>query len=382
MKLQQLRAVARSTLVEVKATEALRNAMPKVFGPAMRVDGDLKVLARRVNERLDVMERTGNTAIIEIATAVLAPLARNRSAEVRKMVARLLPKNLTTKLCEDRHPAVRAAVARRVPYDALCKMCERFPNDDQLTTIKAERIDEVLEPVEELDSKAIGETVMTNVSELSKQWYMEAARKLLEDYGEFTRTPVLAERHWNPKAVARYCASLKASWGVEIDAKKLQEAVDMLLRELDDRRENQYGNSLSEIKKNLERLVESDDRGKLPIMPIVAEERTDPVKSLLENRCTNAEYLKFFESMFNVRKSTIPATIRKYRLGEGMSKETFVPMKAQLPHGVLNEVTEQALNRYVECWNAAVALAGEPLKLGWNIDPANIASVGFDLELF
>lgn len=384
LKLQDLRAIAKQTMQESQVITALRREIREAFGPRMRIDGSIIELSTRVNERLETLERTGAPCDVKMSTSMLVKLAKHKSPVVRQVAARLLPERIAVKLAGDRDPGVREQVAKRAPVGTLVEMCKRFPKDDQLQTIKRERfLHEALGDVVELnqDSKATGDAVRTQVVELSTSWYENQARKLLEDYGEFTRTPVSIEHNWNPLAVRRYCESVKATSGVEIDQKKLQEAVDKMLQELEERRTCCYG-SMKEVRNFLEKEANQDSLMETPMMPVVEEEQHDPLVSLLKNPATDAEYIKFFESMFRVKKADVPAAVRKYRLGEGVTSSTMVPMKAYLPQGCLNVVTEQVLDRYVEAWNSQQALVGEPLKLDWNADPSDSGCVGFDLELF
>lgn len=65
--------------------------------------------------------------------------------------------------------------------------------------------------------------------ELSDQWYETRARKFVQDYG------TNIEDSWEELAAKRYCASLKSSFGVEVDEKKLVDAIKKQLEERQDR---------------------------------------------------------------------------------------------------------------------------------------------------
>lgn len=67
-----------------------------------------------------------------------------------------------------------------------------------------------------------------NVPELSDQWYETKALKFVQDYG------TNIEDGWEEILAHRYCSSLKASWGVEIDEKKL---LDTIKKKLIDRQD-------------------------------------------------------------------------------------------------------------------------------------------------
>jgi hypothetical protein len=380
LKLRQLQDVARTTLNEDKAIQTLREEARKVFGPTMRVDGTPVALATRINDHLSYLEHTGADVDVRVKTSVLTALMKHPVAEVRKVAARLLPEKLALNMTQDRDAGVRATIARRMPAQIVKEMCKRYPNDDQLHTILSEA-------VEEFDihgDKRLGDSAKTKTIELSEAWYEQQAQRILEDYNEFSSAmPRQIDRHWNPLAVRRYVDSVRATSGVTIDVERLQKAVDKLLEDLDDRREENYEyRTMREVKASLKQLVNEDVSGARQVMPVISEAEEDVVKNLLNSQMSSHEYMRFFESIFRVRKANVPAAIRKYRLGEGISHDTLVPMKAYLPHGRLDEVTEHAIDRYVTAWSDAQKLVGEPLQLGWNADPGDTSVIGFDLALF
>ena len=116
-------------------------------------------------------------------------------------------------------------------------------------------------------------------------------------------------------------------------------------------------------------------------MPAVDEDRNDPVSDLLESNYSSAKYIEEAEKLFSVRKSTVPAGIKKYRIGEGSHVETLVPVNGRIPGGSMTATAEQALDRYVDSWNKRQALAGEPYRLSWGPHASGIDMVGFNLQL-
>lgn len=384
LKLDELRTLAKKTMQETKEMTSFRRDVRNAFGPTMRIDGNIDELSRRVNQKLEILERSAGGHDIKLPTSTLVKLARHKSSNARQVAARLLPGKIAIKLANDRSPMVREQVAKRAPLHVLIEMSKKFPNDDQLQTIKRSRLlHESLGDITPLNqpSPATGDVVQSTTIELSDVWYEDQARKFLEDYGEFTRTPVPVERHWNPLAVRRYCDSVKATSGVEIDQKKLLDAINKLLKELDELRSCCYG-SMKEIRSFIKKQALINETLQTPVIPIFNEKQNNVVKSLLQNHCSNKEYVDLFERVFHVKKAAIPAAIRNYRLGEGIYRSIQVPMKAQLPYQQLDVITENALDRYINAWNSQQSLLGIPLKLGWNIDSSDVSYVCFDLELF
>ena len=95
---------------------------------------------------------------------------------------------------------------------------------------------------------------------------------------------------------------------------------------------------------------------------------------------SSSEYLSRADRLFRVSKSTIPAGVKKYVVGEGRSSGTAMPVKATVP-GRLTANVERALDVYVEHWNREQSLVGEPYKLSWSPHPMASNVVGFNVVL-
>lgn len=365
--LKQLRSLAKQTVEESKLIDLFRMEIRNTFGPSIVTDGcTVANIARQVNESLDA----GVVPSSMPRVSLLVRFSNNESAEVRTLVARLLPEKFINKLKDDVNESVRHAVARRVSSTVLFEMCRSYPEDDQLQLIRKQR---VLKEGLDLKSAAKLSSVSqkTNVVELSDEWYKKTARKILNDYGEFTYgTPRPIEHHWNPVAVKNFCDHTRVSSGVQIDYDKLQSAVDELLTSLEE--DPLFKGTLNDLLKNL---TEAVNKEKTKIFEIEA----DKVATIAEANVSAAEYVKKFEETHNVIKADIPAAIKKYRLGEVFKYSTQIPAKVKVHQ--LTEVVEKELDRYVHSWNEVQALQGEPLKIDWCIDPTDASNVCFEMEL-
>jgi len=92
----------------------------------------------------------------------------------------------------------------------------------------------ILEKKDEKEFDTYGEKLHGTVKqrpspELSDQWYETRAKKFIQDYG------TNIEDSWEETTAHRYCASLKASFGVEVDEKKLVDEIKKQLEERQDR---------------------------------------------------------------------------------------------------------------------------------------------------
>ena len=382
-KLKQLKFAAQQTMQKSKNLSTFRQEIKKAFGSSIRLNESIVEISKSANKRLECLERSGGH-VIRMPTTLLVKLAKHNSPDVRELAARLLPERIVAKLANDKSSNVRAQVAKRTSLNVLSEMSNKFSNDDELQTIKRQRfLTEVFGDITPLnvDSKATGDVVKTQVLDLSDSWYKNQARKLLDDYGEFTVTPVAIEKNWNPLAVKRFCDSMRLSNNVEIDQDKLQDAVDSLIDDLSKSREESYGFTMKEVKQQLRNQLEQETILETPVIPILSEEQENIVLNLLENSVTNVEYLRLFESIFSVKKSVVPSAIKKYHLGEGLNEDTLVPMKAIVPNSVIDENTELALDKYVKIWNSRQNLFGEAFKLNWQQDTMQNNQIGFDLEI-
>lgn len=364
--LKQLRSLAKQTIEENKLVDLFRNEIRNTFGPAIVTEGQsVASIARQVNESLDA----GVSPRVMPKVSLLVRFSNNDNPEVRKLTARLLPEKFITRLKDDVNEAVRHAVAKRASALVLFEMCRVNPDDDQLQLIRKHRVIN-----EDLDLKAaakLSSVSQKNIAiELSDEWYENAARKIINDYGEFSYgTPRPIEHHWNPGAVKNFCDHTRVTSGVHIDYEKLQNTVDNMLTSLE--KDPIFKGTLVDLLKNLTETVEKE---KINVFEIVSEPTQE-----FETNISSLECVKKFEESYNVIKADIPAAIRKYRLGEAFATSTQVPAKVKISK--LTENVEKSLDKYVHAWNEVQSLRGEPLKIDWCVDPTDASNVCFEMEL-
>jgi hypothetical protein len=158
-----------------------------------------------------------------------------------------------------------------------------------------------------------------------------------------------------------------------VDREKLLKAIYKCIEDRD--KEVLGEGSLMSIVRRLRSEAHLDEA----VMPVI-EVPANPVADLLEASLSSSEYIEKAEKIFSVRKSTVPAGIKKYRIGEGRNSETLVPVKASVPGG-FDAKAEKALDAYVSHWNNQQSLRGEPYRITWGPHPLGVDLVGFNLEL-
>lgn len=380
--LKALQHVVRKAVNEERLTQALRIEVSRVLGPSVIIEGPLDQLAEAANERLDVLDGTGRVPAFDFKSSLVSRLASHKNYNVRKLAARTLPVNMLGKLVQDGHSAVRAAVAQRIPVPAVKEMMKRFPHDDQLRQVYKHRRKLVVEdgipqpkvqdePLNIHADGALGDSVKQDKPELSEQWYDDRAERMLQDYGRNI------ECNWEELTVHRFVTSMKMTSGIEIDAKKLLEVIKDKIKERDDRvlERDALKETLSWLESRsdgVEALTEGVD---------MVNEEVDHVKDLLEADLSPQTYVEKARSVFSVQESTVPAGIKKHRLGEGM-KEERIPVIGKLPHpNGFRSIDEKALDRFCECWNTRQAMTGEPLRLEWSAHPGEVGKVSFSVTL-
>jgi hypothetical protein len=382
LKLEELQRVAKKTIKEEHRLKGFRDELFRVFGPPVMVSTNYEKVAEAANEQLDIMEATGRGIDrSEFKVAVLVEAATNKSAGVRKLAARLLPERLAAKLLSDPSSSVRCAAAKRLPYSLVKEAVRRNPGDDQLRTIvRNKRLREaglpnakpVTEPFDIHGDGPLGDAAKTQspLDDMPDTWYERLAHKLCSQYG------TNLEGQWEEILATRIVASHFSTTGVKLDRDKLLKAIYDCIKEREDKVIEE--GSLSAIVRRLrkESLLEE------AVMPVLDEERNDPIADLLESSMSSSAFVEAAEKLFSVRKSTVPAGIKKYRIGEGHQAETHVPVKGHVPNGGhVTAKVEQALDSYVSHWNNQQSLRGEPYRLSWSPSPMGIDLVGFHLVL-
>jgi len=378
LKLEELQRVAKITIKEEQKNSAIRDELFRVFGPPVMVSKSCERVAEAANEQLDFFESTGQTHYKSAKTSILVEASMSKHSEVRKLAARLLPIRLAERLLNDPSSSVRCAVAKRLPYGSLKESIRKFPNDDQLLTIvKQKRLQEsglpnvkpVEEPFDMYGEEPLGDAVKTRSTgkDLPDSWYERLASKLCKEYGGNI------EGNWEETVATRVVASHYSTTGVKLDREKLLKCIYDCIKA---REEEVLGEgSLKAIAARLLRESHLDDA----VLPVI-EDRNDPAADLVESSLSNSQYIEEAEKVFSIRKASVPAGIKKYRLGEGSHKETLIPVNAKVPGGKMTVTVENALDRYVASWNKRQALEGEPYRLSWGPGAA-LDSVSFNLTL-
>ena len=373
LKLEELQKLVTKVVKEEKRYDSLKEEISRVVGPVVVTTHDLKLMAETANNRLDVLARSGQQ-IKPVKTSVLLRFIDSHEPEVRRLIARLLPESFVRKMKFDKNYAVRWAVAERLSSKLVAEMIRKFPNDDQLRTIyKTKKLNEAGLPSpkladEEFDingEKPLGDTAryedhpgMTDV------WYDSLARDIVNKHG---RT---IEASWEEKAVDTYANGL-ASQGVEIDSKKLLDAVYEFLAKRDENSLEE--NTLRKIVATLREEVVLET----PYMPIVRE-NVDTVSDLLKSHVSPVEYIQKFETTFSVVKSAVDNVGKKQGINENFAR-VVVPAEATLPMGSLRPSDEKALDTYTKNWNRLRQLRNQPYRLSWT--PDTEGKVSFCLRL-
>jgi hypothetical protein len=383
--LDGLQRVVATTPAEEKAAKALKGEISRVLGPAVVTEGRrLEEVAASANDWIDVLERTGRAGRFDFMSNVTAGFLDHSHPEVRRFAARVVPEKFLGKLANDKNSAVRAAVAQRVPLQAVREMMKRFKNDDQLRTIyRMRKLHESgvaqpkVEPMGHLvpgpDAKAMGAASKTAEGpELSESWYDQQAHRFMHDYGQNI------EYAWEELAAHRFCASVRATSGVEIDEAKLLKTIKGLIKEKEDLAMER--NTLRETLVWLDKQAEQEtlDETLLPELNDVG----DPVRMLVAGGLTNEEYVTQATKLFRVQQSTLPRGVRKYRLGEGHGRIVTVPCIGYLPSGkAFRAIDERAMDMFCEAWTKRQQIEGEPIRLEWVQHPGDQSKVCFTCVL-
>ena len=383
LNLGQLQAVVKRTIDEEKAVEALRGEIKRVLGPSVVTEGRLETVVAEANDRIDVLQRTGRDGRMDFVANITTAFLDHNHPEVRRFAARVVPEHFLGRLASDKDSAVRAAVAQRAPLPIVREMMKGFKNDDALRTIYRQRRKlleagiaqpkVVDEPFDMHGEERLGDNARTAPGpELSEAWYDQQARTFMNDYGQNI------EYAWEELAVNRFCKSVKATSGVEIDEVKLLKSIKGLIKDKED-----LAMERNTLKETLGWLEEQARQEALQesVLPEL-NEVDDPVHGLVSAGLTNEQFIEQAMGVFRIQEASLPTAIRKYRLGEGNKRVTQVPIVGWLPHGgSFRAVDERALDRFCECWNRRQALAGEPIKLQWVTHPSDMSKVGFSASL-
>ena len=380
LKLGTLQKVVNATLIENKAVDGLREEVSRVLGPSVLTNVKLDRLAEEANYRINVLDRTGRSEVYSnFRPEVMVKFMNSTSVEARMLAAKVLPESYVRKMSNDASLSVRHIVARRSSIELVREMLKKTPQDDELRFIIKEKKSTggiktpekkpmAHDPVD--GKERLGPAVKQDPGiDLSDNWYDTLASKFIKDYGGNM------EGQWQAPLAYRYCSSVKATSGVDIDEKKLLDAITKQLDDRDDRTLERF--SLKEVAQNLLSEISEEDLE----LPIIDESTDNPVEALLYMNCSSSEYVERANELFNIKESIMPRSLRKYRLSEGISGDLLVPCVGRVPGTYVDSIDESALDLYVEHWNSVQASNGEPIRLEWSHNPTTHNGVSFNVEL-
>lgn len=347
LKLSDLQKVVKETLQEKNQAQEFCNEIKKAFGPSVVLKDDLQSLAEAANERLDVIEYMGRESV-NFSRKIAIAMSTHKSAEVRKLAARLLPENASTILLFDPKSNVRLAAAKKARVEVLEEAVKKFPRDVALKDLFEEK---KKEKVSAIESSAHHK----NEDMLSDEWYEGVARKLIQDYARTLDTT------WLGSAVKQFCTSVRATTRLPVDPSKLMEKMSELLKKHDEAREEYL-----EINEN----ALSQDSSSY-----------DPVDDMMCENLSSQSFIDRCDKVLNIKYAQLPPAIMKFKIEEGLSIKK-IPVLCILPHGgAPRRIDEIALDTYVKSWNDKQRLKGEPFEIRWSSHPDAINKITFKVEL-
>lgn len=359
-KLGKIQQAALEVVKEEKHNNLLGRELTRTLGPTILTNHGATLMAESANKRLDVYEFQ-DKKVEKINTSLLLKHADSPIAEVRRLVARLLPENMLNRFMNDKNRGVRLAAAKRLPIHLVEVMVKSYPNDEQLEFVLQSKLSEANEEYLDIYGDIrVGEAEKSvEHPGLTDEWYETQARKIVNTYGGFIEHP------WEEKAVMQLTNGLK-SQGIEVDSEKL---LDLVYGLLSSRAEDALEESI--FKKMVKQLNEQADM-EMPILP----EELSKVEDLLEARLSPSEFVSRFESVFSVVKSSTANPGSKIGINENFSR-VKCPATAIIPGSFIGSKEELALDTYVKHWNAIQKLKGSPYCLAWN--PLHGNKVNFTL---
>lgn len=372
LRLSQLRQVAERTTEQERSGEALRRELRRTLGPSFVIEGRLADVALAANERLDELEFTGGVDSLGVRTSSLLRVAEHPSCEVRRLAARLLPEHMIGRFANDDDEGVRHAAAGRLSSRVIAEMIRRDPTDAVLRTALRRRC--LREERETAPGARTGDVMKQDEgAELSDAYYESLAERLMQDYGR------RLEFGWESAAVRRIAQSVKATSGVELDEERLLEALDNLREEREDAVLERPDTHIREAAQWLRRRAIQETP---TMIPLLGEEDDDPVKALEHVGSDDPAFIDGVERVFAVKEAAVPPAVRKFRLGEGLSRPLSVPVAGRIPHGSApRALDERVLDAYVRRWNDRAVIDGEPVKIAWSPSPYAADRIGFSVEL-
>lgn len=367
----------KKVVTEERSVSLFRQEVKRVLGDSVFAEGTIHQIAKEANDRLDVLEHTGRLNNVKFNQELANTLLEHSDVEVRKFIVKVIDKNKLQKLINDKSDIVRHSVAKRLPLQIVSEMVKRYPFDDQLVIIKKQK----------LLSEGISQPQITKVSdekkklgasvkqyegdELSDLWYKDRAKKFFMDFGGNI------EDGWEEVTAHRFVSSTKALTGVDIDEKKLLNAIkdeliareervisDKSLRETVEWLNSQDSNDIVEIEESEDYIDES-------------QEEVDEIKDLNES-LTKTDYINNSIKLFNIKCSQLPTSIKKIRVNE--SRElTKVPVVGMIPNNRgFTPIVEKSLNKFCKLWSEKQS---ENLKLEWGTHPMDLNKICFSVVM-
>lgn len=365
LKLHQLQNIVNETVKKRAIIDVLRETVQTETGFTIDASSSLDYACYQINDILDVAEARGDYAKLPLKTSTLNKLKESSSAEARKLAARTLPANLAASLRFDRDPSVRQTSCRQLSSELINEVVRRYPRDFEVQHIlEAKKKEEAKLDVKSLDKAA----KMNKQAEMSDLWYERHAKNFLEEYG------TNIEYQWEEILIKRYCDSLKHTSKIEVDSDKMHKALMKLIKEKED------AALLADAERHVRKLKKEYGitEGATGNQAPGVENVTDTLRSIVNNQDRGSAFFSMANQILNVKEATLPASVRKYNVSEGVIR---VPVKAKIPGGSLTALAEQAFDAYVAKWNSLQENRGEPLKLSWDPDQGDVAGVTFSVIL-
>lgn len=335
LRLKHLQGIAQKAISDEHVLNSLRSNVIANFGNVVVESASYDQVVAAANEAIDMLEATGfgdRDLVEQFDSDVLVSLAKSNDSAARRLYARVAPISRLNEVVNDKSASVRYAVARRIDIDSLTTMVERFDRDDQLNVIFRERLNEAGKKPKKSKKPNSG---AAEPVELSDAWYRTQAKLFVADYGR------QLDDTWEETSVVTFCNGVKATSGVDIDPKRLLDAV---IDELEAKRERT-------LKRN-----ELKESVSFAPTAVVRRQPVDPVKTLLtidENKRT--QYISAAIGVYSIKESN--------RSGRPL-------IEGKLPTSRLRESDERALSRFCEAWSIRAQTAGRNASMGWAHDIA------------
>jgi hypothetical protein len=371
LRIEQLKKTLAEAKQEAAAWKVLCEQLKVVLGPTFNPGGKIQLVAEDADHRLESLSRKGRTVNGAVPQKYLAPFVNHPSFQIRKVITRLVevgsPEQF--KYLKDISPVVRSVAAQTAPLHALNEAIKKFPGDENMLAIQKSRTLNEHVHLVGLDMPDLEEKPASapTKDDLSDVFYHTLALKLHNDYGSDI------EQSWQKTVVKNYCRSVWNTSHMYVDPQRLEKALQNVLSDREEVALNLPRVSLREVAQKL--------IGESTVLEVV-DDAVDERKELFAEM-SDTQFMSQFSKLYSIRESTIPKSLRKYMLSEGLdSVDIVVPMKGKSPTGKsLDRSDEKILDRFVEAWNSYHTMLGEPLVLNWSHDVLDASRVSFHVVL-